>query len=106
MSMGNARPLPLWAFAHNMRSLESFAVSPHLRSTAMPITQLEVLSRRITVASFSKTRTGGIYHMSILVCDCAGTSEGRLCRQRAGLRALWRVVRGLAAFLNNLSVVS
>src|SRR5437588_9387829 len=84
-----------------MRSLESFAVSPHQRSTAMPITQLEVLSRRITVALFSKTRTGGIYHMSILVCDCAGTSlrAERLCRQRAGLRVPWRALRrGLARF--------
>jgi hypothetical protein len=42
--------------------------------------------------------------MGLLVSDCAGTpqrAEG-LCRQRAGLRVLKRVLRGLALFAVHL----
>jgi hypothetical protein len=81
----------------------SFAVSMNLScSTAMLISPLRVshASASDPLPYFQRLDRAKGYHMSLLVSDCAGTpqrAEG-LCRQRAGLRVLKRVLRSLAAF--------
>ena len=88
----------------------SFAVSMNLSYlTAALITPLRLrpshASDRCLIFKDANRRKNTT--MGLLVSDCAGTSrraEG-LCRQRAGLRLLWRVLRSLAMILRySLSV--